>query len=96
MPEYFVQNAWIIPLFFTTITLVFHLLTMRSAKGDPQRFIRFYMGSTAIRMLLCIVVIVIYRFADKEGVLPFALAFMAQYIFFTIFEVSLLLKELRK
>lgn len=96
MPAYAIGAMWAVFAFFVLVTLVFHVLTMKFAEGDPQRFVRYYMASTAVRMLLSVTLILVYRFIDKEGVIPFAMAFMAHYFAFTIFEVGQLLKELKK
>jgi len=93
---YPVPNIWSILTFFVLITLSFHVVTMNATKGKPQNFIRFYMGSTALRMALCVVVVLVYRFVDKPTVIPFSLAFLAHYFLFTIFEVTTLLKELKR
>ena len=91
-----VPHVWMMLAFFACVTSVFHWLTLHAAKGKPQAFIRYYMGSTALRMMLYIIAIVIYRFIDKPTVIPFALGFMAHYFLFTIFEVVLLLRQLKE
>ena len=94
--EVAVPRIWLIFGFFVVLTIGFHILITNAAKGKPQNFIRFYMGSTALRMMICLIVIVAYRFADKPTVIPFAIGFLGHYILFTIFEVSSLLKTLKK
>ena len=94
--NYLVPHIWITLAFFVSITIVFHFLISNASKGRPQNFIRFYMGTTALRMLLCVIVILIYRFVNKPEVIPFALGFMVHYFLFTIFEVSILLKGMKK
>ncbi len=97
MPSaYFIPKIWFILGFFVAVTIIFHFFTMVAAKGKPQNFIRFYMGSTALRMALCLIVIIVYRFIDKPTVIPFVLAFMVHYFLFTIFEVAAVLRFLRK
>jgi len=54
------------------------------------------MGSTALRMMLCVTTVLVYRFIDKPTVIPFAIGFLAHYFLFTIFEVSVLLKHLKQ
>jgi hypothetical protein len=82
--------------FFIAMTALFHFFAINASKGKPQGFIRYYMGSTAIRFLLYIMIIIAYRFHDKSTLIPFAIGFMAHYFLFTMFEVPLLLKELNK
>lgn len=94
--EKHIPHVWMMILFFTAMTALFHFLAINQSKGKPQGFIRFYMSSTAIRFFLYIIVIVAYRFYDKPALLPFAIGFMAHYFLFTAFEVPVLLKELKK
>jgi len=94
-PRLFVPNLQMIFVFFVAMTLLFHLVTLKAASGRAQDFIRFYMGSTAIRMVLCVTTVLAYNFIDKPTVIPFALAFLAHYFLFTIFEVALLLNSLK-
>lgn len=82
--------------FFTAMTALFHFLSINASKGKPQGFIRYYMGSTAIRFILYLLIIISYRFYDKSTMIPFAIGFIAHYFLFTFFEVPVLLKELKK
>ena len=91
-----IPHTWMMLLFFTVITLIFHLISMKVAKGRPQAFIRFYMGSTALRMFLYSIIVLGYKFYDQATLIPFALGFMAHYFLFTFFEVPVLLKALRQ
>lgn len=91
-----VPHIWIMLAFFVLITALFHFLSLNASKGKPQAFIRFYMGSTGLRLFLYMMVIITYRFYDKPTLIPFALGFMAHYFLFTIFEVPILLKELKE
>lgn len=93
--EKHVPHVWLMIAFFTFVTALFHFLSIHASKGKPQGFIRFYMGSTGLRLMLYIMIIVAYRFYDKPTLTPFAIGFMAHYFLFTVFEVPLLLKALR-
>jgi len=90
-----IPHVWMIIGFFVVMTSVFHFFSISQSKGKPQGFVRFYMGSTALRLFMYIMVIIAYRFYDKSTLVPFALGFMTHYFLFTIFEVPVLLKELR-
>jgi hypothetical protein len=91
-----IPQLWFIFIFFVVTTAVFHIITINASKGKPQGFVRAYMGITLLKMGLCVGVIIAYRFIDKPTIIPFALAFLAHYFLFTIFEVPSLLKELKK
>ena len=94
--EKHIPHIWLMVGYFTTMTALFHFFSINASKGKPQGFIRYYMGSTAIRFFLYIMIIVAYRFYDKSTLVPFAIGFMAHYFLFTLFEVPILLKELNK
>ncbi len=94
--ENHIPHVWMMFLFFALTTAFYHVLSINASKGKPQGFIRYYMSSTALRLFLYIMVIVAYRFYDKPTLIPFAIGFMAHYLLFTVFEVPVLLKELKK
>ena len=93
--EKHIPHVWFMLGFFASITAMFHFFALQASKGKPQVFIRYYMGSTALRLLLYVMLILAYRFYDKPTLIPFALGFMIHYFVFTAFEVPVLLKELR-
>src|ERR1035438_4817786 len=94
--EKHIPHIWLMVGFFTAMTTLFHFLSINASKGKPQGFIRYYMGSTAIRFFLYMMIIVAYRFYDKNTLVTFAIGFMAHYFLFTFFELPILLKELKK
>ena len=94
--EKHIPHVWLMLVFFVVTITIFHYFSLQQSKGRPQGFIRFYMGSTALRFFIYIIIIVAYRFYDKPTLIPFAIGFMAHYFLFTIFEVPVLLKELKK
>ena len=90
-----VRHLWYILIFFIATTIVFHFLTMKAASGAPKNFVRYYMGATGLRLVIYVAVILIYRLSEgKEAAISFAIAFMAHYFLFTVFEVIMLLKQL--
>jgi len=94
--EKHIPHVWLMLGFFIATTALFHFFSLQQSKGKPQGFIRFYMGSTALRFFLYIMIIVAYRFYEKPTLIPFAIGFMGHYFLFTVFEVPVLLKELKK
>lgn len=90
-----IPHIWPMVGFFTVMTSLFHFLSINASKEKPQGFIRHYMGTTAIRFFLYIMIILVYRFYDKTTLIPFAIGFMVHYLLFTFFEVPVLLKELK-
>lgn len=94
--EKHIPHVWMMVGFFAAITALFHYFSIRASKGKPQAFIRYYMGTTALRLLLYAMIIVAYRFHDKPTLVPFAIGFMGHYFLFSVFEVPMLLRELKK
>ena len=94
-PEKNIPDLAFIVTFFVASTYIFHQLSLNFSKKKPQAFIRFYMASTMIRMVLYVCIIAVYRFIDRSSVVNFAIGFFVHYILFTIFEIPLLLKQLK-
>jgi hypothetical protein len=85
-------------IYFFVSTLFVHRLLIKANKKSPQNFVRTYMSSTGIRLLLNLMVIFIYILIDhNRGTrIGFALSFFFFYFSFQIFEVTSLMKELAK
>ncbi len=89
-------HAYFILVFFFLFSYFSHLLLNKSLLAENKNeFTYRYMAASGIKLFLSLIVIVIYAFTRKTGVIPFALLFIFQYFLFTGFEVSLLLKQLK-
>jgi hypothetical protein len=82
--------------YFFGLTWIVHGMSVRASQRSPQSFIRFFMGSTALRLFVHLLVVIAYRLTFHERSVPFLIAFMIFYIIFQVFEVSSLLRFLRK
>ena len=87
---------WGIFIYFAFVTLVFHLAVVASTKSRPQVFVRFFMASTTIRLFLHMGILVIFSFTYRPLAFRFILTFLVVYFVFTIFEVILLSKQIKK
>lgn len=87
--------TWMLLLYFIFVTLAFHYGLVRSAKGRPQVFIRYYMATTTFKLLLHMGVIIIYALFNKEDAIRVISSFLVFYIIFTAFEVALAWKQFR-
>lgn len=88
--------AYLILLFFALITLGAFYAIDRGSKADPGSFQMYFMGSSVLRVLLCMTVVFIYVFLARERELQFALNFFALYFVFTGFEIYSILSNLRR
>ena len=84
--KWYYTNFYWLPIFIAFITLILHhgLYTRRN---DGKKFIRYYMGSTGLKLFIYLTTIIIFAFINKPMVIPFALCFFFFYFCFTIFEV---------
>lgn len=88
-------HFWIPTLFFALATLGTNALL---TKGDKQskEFIFKTLAMSMARLLVCMIFVFIYSLINKPQALAFTCHFMIQYVLFTIFEMSFLLKYIKQ
>lgn len=89
------HHFWIPTVFFALSTLgVNALLT----KGDKQskEFVFKTLAMSMARLLVCMIFVFVYSLINKPQALAFTCHFMIQYLIFTIFEISFLLKYIKQ
>ncbi len=84
-----------IVIYFFIATIATHQFLINKNKQSPQNFIRAYLGSTAFRLFLNLIIIMIYMLVNRSGAMSFTLAFLAFYFLFLIFEIISLQKDLK-
>lgn len=82
-------------LYFALSTLVVHRFLMKINERSAKDFVRAYMGSTALRLFVNLMVIVVGIVVDKANGFLFSLTFLFYYFCFLIFEVICLQKDLK-
>src|SRR5687767_7470055 len=65
--------AYAIVIFFALITLGAYYAIQKGSKNDPGSFQLYFMGSSVLRVLLCMTAVFIYVFLASERELQFAL-----------------------
>ncbi len=83
-------------IYFFVSTIVTHHLLMKTNKQSPQNFIRAYLGTTALRLFLNLMIIVMYMLINRMGAMVFALSFLVLYFLYLIFEIISLQKDLKE
>ena len=64
---------------------------------DPQKFVRGVYASIMIKMFICMIAVLIYMVMNKDNInKPALFSSMGIYIFYTVIEVSGLMKAARK
>lgn len=76
-----------VSVYFFLVTLGFHYGLVRSSKGNPSVFIRYYMAATTLKLFLHLGALVIVAVLKSSGVIPFVITFVAHYACYTAFEV---------
>jgi hypothetical protein len=89
------SHFWIPTLFFAITTLGTNAFL---TKGDKQskEFVFKTLSLSMARLLVCMIFVFVYSLINKSQALAFTCHFMIQYVFFTIFEMSFLLKYIKQ
>lgn len=89
------SHFWIPTVFFALATLGTNALL---TKGDKQskEFVFKTLAMSMARLLVCMIFVFIYSLINKPEALAFTCHFMIQYILFTIFEMSFLVKYIKQ
>lgn len=91
----FVTPYWsLLILFFSIVSIVVYFMTMKiKAKNDFGKFTKFYMGTTVVKLLTYLGIILTYSIMFPDDKKSFIFTFLAYYLCFTIFETYILVKK---
>ncbi|HCN82431.1 MAG TPA: hypothetical protein DIT07_02260 [Sphingobacteriaceae bacterium] len=93
--KYIHQAVWGILTFYVMLTLILHYITINAAKGSNSAFMTAVFGSIGFKLLLSVAFIIFYLLNDTSNSVWFAIDFIVLYLFFTVFEIYSLLRNLR-
>ncbi|MCP9770897.1 hypothetical protein EGI22_23580 [Lacihabitans sp. LS3-19] len=90
------SKIWVIFAFFVALDFLVKILVEQAMGNKRENFVQFYLSSVVLRFLLMLIFIGfgLYRFKENQNL--FVLNVFAFYLFFTIFEISILLRKLRR
>lgn len=94
--KYFNTPHFWIPVFFFGITSLAINVLLTKANTSSKDFVFKTLAISMARLLICMVFVFVYSLFNKEDLLAFTCHFMIQYLIFTIFEVSFLLKYIKQ
>jgi hypothetical protein len=83
-------------IMFYVITAIVHYILLRITVLNPRKFVGYFMLATTLKLMSYLIVIVVYVFNIKEGILPFILSFFALYIVYTVYEVITILAQTKE
>jgi hypothetical protein len=92
-PYFFSWHPFIAGFFFI-VTLFFHKGLQNSLEKGNQQFIRYYMGATAVKLMLILLFVIIIALTNKSIAMNFTLCTFFYYLFFSSFEVWLSMKKI--
>ena len=95
-PEWVGESSWWMLGYFFLLTAAFHWGLVAASKGNPQAFIRYYMGATSFKLLIHLGVLVLYAFFYGEHVVRFIVTFLFGYVLFPGLEVFLSWNRFRR
>ena len=83
-------------ILFFIVTALVHWLILRITSVKPEKFISYFMMATMIKLIIYFVTVLTYAFMNQTGILSFIIAFFVLYIFYTAFEVTSILRQIKK
>lgn len=83
-------------LFFLGISFLIHRLMEYGFSNKRDKFVEFYLSTVVIRLILCIVFVGVFLYRGMENAPVFIANFFALYLFYTIFEIYGLYRNLRR
>lgn len=93
-PDKINRITYYVIAYFSVITFVFQAGLFYSSRGNPQTFIRYYMGATALKLMAHLALILIYcLLINRDMAVNFIVNFAVFYLLFTVFEVVFSMKQ---
>lgn len=78
------------------VVFVSHLILLRSSLGKPNAFIRAFMGTMALKLLVYILIVAVFLIVKYDDPRAVVLHFLVYYISYTVLETALLLQNKTK
>lgn len=97
---FFAENYFgffpVVVLFFFAVNTGFFTFFHRSLNKPPNQFIRNFMASTGIKLVIYFLLIISYMLASPSTALSFGITVSAAYIVFTAYDVVVMLSLLKR
>src|SRR5436853_7506313 len=91
--NYFVPQVWMILIYFLLVSILFHFILLQKLKGEPKQYIRAFLAGIAIRLLIHMIVLIVFAILNRDHAVPLILTFFCCYLLFTVFEMTVQLKN---
>jgi hypothetical protein len=94
--EYTCNLGYFIVAWFFLFSIISHFILTKSLNSENKNaFTMRFMAVSALKLFLSLIIIIIYAFRNKAGMIPFAILFILNYFLFTAFEIISLLKKIK-
>jgi hypothetical protein len=94
--RYFQTSHFWIPILFFILTSLGINAILTKKNQESKEFVFKTLALSMARLLVCMVFVLIYSLINKPQALAFTCHFMIQYLVFTVYEVSFLLKYIKQ
>lgn len=82
--------------FVMIITAIFHAILIKGIKTNSKIFINRFLGSSGLKMMLYLIIIILYIFVIQYQAKSFLISFLISYFIFTTIEIITILNFLKK
>jgi len=96
LSEYYISVFWLLLGIIAFLTAIFHYSVLQIQEKLASRFTHRFMMFTGVKMIIYLAFITTYAFMFPEKAKVFLLAFLALYLLYTVFEVILIIRFLKK
>jgi len=96
LKEYYLPVFWLLFGIITIFTAVFHLSVLQVSDKSSAKFSSKFMMVSGIKMIVYLMLIVYYAFSFPEKAKTFLISFFILYLLYTVFEVFLIVRYLKK
>ncbi len=90
------EQKWYMLAFFSAIFLLNESLIDLAFQNNREKFIPYYLAVVVVRMVLSMFFLVFFIVRIGQNAKPFAICFLALYLFFTMFEILDINRKLRR
>lgn len=87
---------YIMLVFFGAVAYLFHVLLKQGMRDKGDKFIQFYLSTVIVRFLASVIFITVCLYMEVDNVKLFIINFFVLYLFFTLFEIFGLYRNLRR
>jgi hypothetical protein len=89
-------KIWLIFAFFASLDFMITTISNLGLGNNREKFIQFFLTTVVLKFILILIFIAVMMYLDKENKYLLVWNVFGFYLFFTIFEISTLLRKLRR